>query len=258
MERDKLVELDRYDGRAKSQLKDYDVAKDQMPFGASAFPAYLQSPYLHYEQCVKKLIAEDKLVLELGAGTGQHSLVLAETGAQVVYTDISENSLKLLMKRLEPSGLNNIRTQVADMEALPFPDHLFDAVVCAGSLSYGDPELVDTEIKRVLKPSGVFISIDSFNHNPIYKANRWLNYKMHKRTLNVVQRIPDFARINTLKNNFNDLDVRYFGAFTFLMPLIAKVIGKKRAKFFSDYLDGFFRVKFSAFKYVLVAKNPKQ
>ncbi|ARU59564.1 methyltransferase [Oleiphilus messinensis] len=257
MEQDKQVELDRYDGRAKSQLKDYDVAKDQMQFGASAFAEYLRSPYLYYEQCIKKLVTGDKLVLELGAGTGQHSLVLAETGAQVIYTDISENSLKLLMKRLARLGLSNIRMQVADIESLPFQDQLFDVVVCAGSLSYGNPGLVDAEIKRVLKPSGVFVSIDSLNHNPIYKINRWLNYRMHKRTLNVIKRIPDLTRINALKNDFEAIDVKFFGAFTFLMPLIAKVIGEKQAKSISDYLDRVFRVKYSAFKYVLIAQNPK-
>jgi ubiquinone/menaquinone biosynthesis C-methylase UbiE len=38
--------------------------------------------------------------------------------------------------------------------------------VSAGSLSYGDNDIVMNEIYRVLKLQGVFIAIDSLNNNP--------------------------------------------------------------------------------------------
>jgi ubiquinone/menaquinone biosynthesis C-methylase UbiE len=52
------------------------------------------------------------------------------------------------------------------MEKLPFADQSFDIIVSAGSLSYGDNDIVMNEIYRVLKLQGVFIAIDSLNNNP--------------------------------------------------------------------------------------------
>lgn len=60
---------------------------------------------------------------------------------------------------------------VADMEQLPFENESFNIVTSAGSLSYGYQIKVDYEIRRVLKPNGFFICVDSLKHNPIYKIN---------------------------------------------------------------------------------------
>ena len=32
------------------------------------------------------------------------------------------------------------------------------------------------EIYRVLKQGGILIIVDSLNHNPVYKFNRWIHY----------------------------------------------------------------------------------
>jgi ubiquinone/menaquinone biosynthesis C-methylase UbiE len=53
------------------------------------------------------------------------------------------------------------------MEKLPFANQSFDIIVSAGSLSYGDNDIVMNEIYRVLKLQGVFIAIDSLNNNNI-------------------------------------------------------------------------------------------
>ena len=158
MDNDKQVELNRYDTSAQLQL---DALKSELPvgkFGSSAMVQYLRTPYIYYEKCVRELVGSRDQVLELGSGSGLYTWALVQTGAQVTATDISPNSLRLLHQRIVNIG-GSVKTQVADIEALPFADDSFDVVTCAGSLSYGEPAIVDSEIKRVLRPGGFFVCV---------------------------------------------------------------------------------------------------
>ncbi|MHB9111375.1 MAG: class I SAM-dependent methyltransferase [Thermoleophilia bacterium] len=256
MDKDKLVELHRYDARAQSQLCTSGTAPAAGEFGSNSMPQYLRTPYIFYEKCVSELIGSQDQVLELAAGSGMHTWALVQTGARVTATDISPNSLKLLEQRIVNAGAG-VRTQVADIESLPFADASFDVVACAGSLSYGEPALVDAEIKRVLLPGGLLVCVDSLNHNPIYRLNRWLQYCRGARTKNTLQRMPDLARIETLSNGFTSVNVHYFGALSFAMPTVAWLCGQKRALAASDLFDRLIGVKRSAFKFVLVARGYK-
>ncbi len=250
---DKLIELGRYDARAKSQLAGVETIVD-IPFGSQTMPAYLQTPYIYYEQRITELIKPDHLVLELGAGTGLHTRVLLQTGAKVTASDISPNTLRLLRQQYK-NVPGNLRTNVADMESLPFDDSSFDVVTCAGSLSYGDPILVDNEIRRVLRPGGMLICVDSLNHNPVYRANRWLHYMRGNRSKSTLKRMPDLARIRALSEGFSNVNVRFFGAMSFAMPGIACLFGVNAARVASDKIDNLVGVRRLAFKFVVVAQG---
>lgn len=254
MDNDKIIELERYDKRAQSQLSIFGSEHLAGEFGSLAMPQYLRAPYTCYEKCVSELISAEDQVLELGAGSGLHTWVLVQTGARVTATDISPNSLRLLNQRIVNMG-GSVKTQLADIESLPFPDASFDAVTCAGSLSYGEPAKVDSEVKRVLRPGGLLVCVDSLNHNPIYRLNRWLHYWRGARTKSTLQRMPDLTRIAMLGSGFANVDVYYFGALSFAMPVIARVCGPARAQAVSDCFDQLIGVRRSAFKFVLVAKG---
>lgn len=253
MEQDKLLERDRYEARAQSQLNG-DALIVEVPFGSQTMSSYLQSPYVYYEQRIAELIRPDNQVLELGAGTGLHTRVLLQTRAQVIASDISPTDLKLLKQRFKNTP-GNLETEVADMEDLPFEASSFDVIVSAGSLSYGDPHVVDTEIRRVLRPGGMLICVDSLNHNPVYRANRWLHYLRGNRSKSTLKRMPDLARIKAIGEGFSNVNVRYFGALTFAMSLVALLCGQNNAKTASDRIDQMIGVRRSAFKFVLVAKG---
>jgi len=143
------------------------------------------------------------------------------------------------------------------MEALPFRDNAFDAVTSAGSLSYGDPELVDAEIKRVLRPGGIFICVDSLNHNLIYRFNRWVHYLRGDRTKSTIVRMPTMTRIQSISRGFKRAEVHFFGAVSYLMPILARIIGQSHAAKVSDVIDRLVDVRRSAFKFVLVARGPQ-
>jgi ubiquinone/menaquinone biosynthesis C-methylase UbiE len=161
----------------------------------------------------------------------------------------------MLEKSLNGLSGGRLVTRVADMESLPFPSGTFDVVTCAGSLSYGDPKLVDAEILRVLRPGGSFVCVDSLNHNPVYRLNRWLNYKRGQRSLSTLMWMPDSRRIDAIGRHFTTVKVSYFGSITWAMPLLRRVLGVGRATGLSETFDKLINVRRSAFKFVLVAEG---
>jgi len=252
MNSDKQREYLRYEGRAKLLLTlENAKSKKDWAFGVLGISPIYQAPYIYYEKCICKLIFQDNDVLEIGSGTGLHTYMLVQTGARVVATDISSHSLAVLSQRIR----EGVMVSAADMEALPFSDNAFDVVASAGSLSYGDPDRVDAEIKRVLRSGGSFICVDSLNHNPIYRFNRWVHYLRGRRTRSTLIRMPTIERIQSISKGFKSAEVRYFGAVSYLMPLFAFIVGQKHAANISDTIDRLLHVRRSAFKFVMVAKG---
>ena len=253
IDEDKLIEKARYDARAQSQMSSAATVANAL-LGSQTMASYLRTPYVLYEQKIAELIRPSCRLLELGAGSGLHTGVLLQTGAQVVASDISPNSLNLLKLRFQRTT-GDLNVEVADIEKLPFEARSFDAVVSAGSLSYGEPHLVDAEIRRVLRPGGIFICVDSLNHNPIYRLNRWLHYLRGNRSLSTLKRMPDLNRIKAMGDGFSNVNVHYFGALSFAMPALARLSSENTAQIVSDRIDQWIGVKRSAFKFVFVAQN---
>jgi len=89
-------------------------------------------------------------VLDLGAGTGKLTALLAELGADVTAVEPDEAMLAELRRRL-PS----VRALHGPAEAIPLPDGSVDAVLCAQSIHWFDMRRALPEIARVLLPGGV-------------------------------------------------------------------------------------------------------
>jgi ubiquinone/menaquinone biosynthesis methyltransferase len=98
-------------------------------------------------------------VLDLACGTGDITFELTARGAHTVGLDITPRMLELASaKRQDPT---NPKFVAADMMALPFAPTQFD-VVTAGYGIRNVPVLrpAIAEIYRVLKPGGLFLSLD--------------------------------------------------------------------------------------------------
>jgi SAM-dependent methyltransferase len=180
------------------------------------FPNEHIAPFREYYTCIEKVIGNVKDVLEIGAGGGQHTRPIVRPYTRVIALDISEISLEVLQKKFD----NRIKTVVGNIESLPFADASFDLIVSCGVLSYGDPSKVDHEILRTLRPGGTFIFIDSLNHNPIFKANRWARFLRGNRSLSTVLRIPTMPRLQNLSTSFQHADFSFFGTWIWLYPIL--------------------------------------
>jgi SAM-dependent methyltransferase len=89
-------------------------------------------------------------VLDLGAGTGKLTAVLAGLGADVTAVEPDEAMLAELRRRL-PS----VRALHGPAEAIPLADDSVDAVLCAQSMHWFDMSRALPEMARVLASGGV-------------------------------------------------------------------------------------------------------
>jgi SAM-dependent methyltransferase len=98
----------------------------------------------------------NRRVLELATGTGNMAACLNNDN-QYTGTDISPGLLKRAARRFEKAGFSIPEFYVVSADDLPFEDDGFDACLCNLSLNFFlNIYVVFSELKRVLKPEGVF------------------------------------------------------------------------------------------------------
>jgi ubiquinone/menaquinone biosynthesis methyltransferase len=97
--------------------------------------------------------------LDLAAGTGDIAFALASRGAHVVALDVTHRMLQLAKAKRPAAAAVTFVT--GDMMALPFPDGAFDLVTTGyGIRNVPVIEPAIAEIRRVLRPGGVLLSLD--------------------------------------------------------------------------------------------------
>lgn len=97
-------------------------------------------------------------VLEIAAGTGVVTRSMAAALPErvaIVATDLNQSMIDLA----STIGTNRpVEWRQADAMQLPFSDGLFDAVVCQfGAMFFPEKSKAFSEVRRVLRPGGVFI-----------------------------------------------------------------------------------------------------
>lgn len=94
--------------------------------------------------------------LDVGAGTGNYTLWLAEKGVHATGIDPSREMLALAK---EKASAGNVEWVQGDAHALPFADETFHLVIAVTSLEFmEDPRRVLEEALRVLKPGGRIVA----------------------------------------------------------------------------------------------------
>jgi len=95
-------------------------------------------------------------VLDVAAGNGNATLAAARRWCEVTSTDYVPALLERGRERAAAERLHGIDFREADVEALPFDDASFDAVLSTfGCMFAPNPPRVATELLRVCRPGGV-------------------------------------------------------------------------------------------------------
>lgn len=103
-----------------------------------------------YKDILKQYMKKDYKLLDMGTGGGEFLLSLNHPYKNTWVTEAYEPNVKLCMNKLKPLGIH-VR-QVFDDSKLPFEDNSFHMVI-------NKHESFDiTEVKRILKPDGLFIT----------------------------------------------------------------------------------------------------
>jgi ubiquinone/menaquinone biosynthesis C-methylase UbiE len=221
-----------------------DVASDNKltfeVYGSDEMHPFLRAPYKYVENNLLENI-ENKNILDYCCGTGTYSVIPALKNANVYGIDISDKSIGIAKKRAEALDISNsCDFKVGDAEKLEFKDNFFDLILSYGSLSYLDKEKSFEELRRVLKPGGKLVIIDSLGYNPI------LNYNRRK---NIQNYAPNYVeQLSTITNKdlkvslkyFEKYSLEYFDFFTVLGKVIVgnNILKKEPSALF--ILDKFF------------------
>lgn len=100
-------------------------------------------------------------VLDLGCGTGRHSVHFAQKGFCVFALDNSQSALANLERRLQDKPYKqNVTLVRADITNLQYSDDFFDIVVSTRVLHHGYQKQINSwfkEIYRVLKTNGFLV-----------------------------------------------------------------------------------------------------
>lgn len=130
---------------------------------------YLNSQVHATGEEFSKILKEVKTtdhVLDLGCGGGHVSYTVASYVKNVIAYDLSSDMLEVVECSAKEKQLNNIKTQQGVAEHLPFEASSFDVVISRYSAHHWqDIHQALQEIRRVLKPQGIFILIDTMSSN---------------------------------------------------------------------------------------------
>ncbi|MBN2026815.1 MAG: methyltransferase domain-containing protein [Actinobacteria bacterium] len=164
-------------GSSALKLSERSHYTDKIDYYLRMHAAWHRSPfYCHYHASfldeLRKLPA-DALILETGCGLGHDGLELLRSGYRVIETDISPGQLGKARRLHRAEGFSYSSAHLlADAENLPFVSDCFDGVFTVASLHHlPDPVTSLREIRRVLRPGGVFV----LGTEP----NSWQNYTIY-------------------------------------------------------------------------------
>jgi len=97
-------------------------------------------------------------VVDIGCGNGAYIGFCARMGADVVFIDRKEDSIRALEGRMSKlSGATSMGI-VSECDPIPLPDDYADVVICTEVLEHvRDPEALTREITRIGKQSSIFV-----------------------------------------------------------------------------------------------------
>jgi hypothetical protein len=106
---------------------------------------------------------QDKVVLDIGAGTGQVTLRCAPYARLVYALEPVARLRRYIERKMGAAGFTNVRTLDGVLEAVPLPDASVDAAILSNGSFGWNPEKELRELERVTKPGGSILMLGPCN-----------------------------------------------------------------------------------------------
>lgn len=138
--------------------KEYDGLNRVISFGID----------VSWRKKVTKIVSRNnpKQILDIATGTGDLALMMSQLNPdRIVGLDISAGMLEVGKQKIAKANLSDtIEMVVGDSENMPFEDNTFDAItVSFGVRNFANLDKGLKEIRRVLKPNGTFVVLETSN-----------------------------------------------------------------------------------------------
>jgi len=118
---------------------------------------------------------KDKVIIDIGCGTGRRAVQFARRGAIVHAFDLSAGMVKRTRALAEENGLaDRIIVQRTAAEALSYPSDWADLMFGGAILHHLDIPPAISEIHRILRPGGRAVFLEPLGHNPMINLFRRL------------------------------------------------------------------------------------
>jgi len=165
---------------------DSDRARKEMRFWSIVAPSYdewvedaFEDQYVTFREHMARAVDPEDRVLEIGSGTGNISLHVAEHVASVVGVDISPEMVQVAKEKASQREARNVEFRVGDGYDLPFEDGIFDRVLCVNVLqTMKSPDRAIGEAYRVLREGGEMVSVTyAYGDSSLWdtlKLTRWV------------------------------------------------------------------------------------
>ena len=143
--------------------------------------------------------------LEYGCSYGMDTIRLAGQARSAVGMDISGVVIERARRAAAEAG-SPARFEVAEAEALPFPDGSFDLAFGSSVLHHLELRPAMAEMVRVLRPSGSGVFYEPLGHNPLINWSRHRTPEMRTPDEHPLLR-SDF---DLFREFFEGVEVRFF------------------------------------------------
>jgi len=180
-------------------------------YGSENVTPLLRQPYIYIEDIIKYESTEKMKILDFCCGTGNFSIFPALEGHEVYGIDISKKSIELAKEKIKLFNLNKCNFYCMDSESTNFEENFFDLILCYNSLTYLDLPIALKDLKRVLKPNGKLIIMDSLGHNVFYNFNRKINFSRWGKNLQSEFKLMKMSDIVIFEKYFSKSEIKYFG-----------------------------------------------
>ncbi|MCB0530839.1 MAG: methyltransferase domain-containing protein [Saprospiraceae bacterium] len=138
----------------------YTPMPDEPPLELESADELQRYPLQLYHYLASRAAVAGKEMLEVGSGRGGGAHYIAKylKPKRMVGMDLAKNAVQFAQKNFK---LPNLEYQQGNAEALPFPDASFDVVINVESChAYGSVPNFLHEVRRVLRPGGIFLITD--------------------------------------------------------------------------------------------------
>ena len=177
----------------------------ERPLVKSAYRSIIASVIARYKFASD--FAKGKAVLDIGCGSGIGLNFLAESADIVVGTDYSEETVEYARKTNDSA---NLTFEVMDCKDLKFDDGEFDLVTSFNLIEHiHDQEKFIQEVKRVLKPNGIFIC-STPNTNIFNPGGQYYHFHVHEFTLFELKTLLEkyFNKVQIFGQLYNSAEAR--------------------------------------------------